>query len=86
MSEVQAIRETVDESRGPGAFAMFLRQLRKSPLGLMGAVLVVLMVASAVFATWIVPYDPIKIMVGPRLAPPSLDFLLGTDQLGRDVF
>ncbi|WP_246678997.1 MULTISPECIES: ABC transporter permease [unclassified Mesorhizobium] len=86
MSEVQIIREAVDERRGPGAATMFLRQLRKSPLGMMGAVLVVLMVATAVFATWIVPHDPIKIMVGPRLAPPSLHFLLGTDQLGRDVF
>ncbi|MBE2275442.1 MAG: ABC transporter permease [Rhodobacteraceae bacterium] len=34
---------------------------------------------------WI-PYDPFRIMIGPRLAPPSLQHLLGTDQVGRDVF
>ncbi|TIX43716.1 MAG: ABC transporter permease, partial [Mesorhizobium sp.] len=38
------------------------------------------------FAPLIVTHDPIQIMVGPRLAAPSRNFLLGTDQLGRDTF
>ncbi|MFC6488801.1 ABC transporter permease [Nitratireductor sp. GCM10026969] len=75
----------VEEARF-GALTGFARRLARNPLGLFGAVLVVLMVASAIFADLIVPYDPTQIMVGPRLAPPSLEFLMGTDQLGRDVF
>jgi peptide/nickel transport system permease protein len=69
-----------------GAFATALRRLVANPLGLFGLVAVILIVLSAVFANWLAPFDPTRIMAGPRLAPPSLDHLLGTDQLGRDVF
>lgn len=34
----------------------------------------------------ITPFNPDKQNVGPPLAPPSLKFLFGTDQFGRDVF
>ncbi|NGO55269.1 ABC transporter permease [Mesorhizobium camelthorni] len=61
-------------------------QFRKNRLGMLGAVLVILIAAIAIFAPLMITHDPIRIMVGPRLAAPSLDFLLGTDQLGRDTF
>ncbi|SDL22229.1 peptide/nickel transport system permease protein [Modicisalibacter muralis] len=69
-----------------GAFAQHWRQLCRNPLGLFGLALVVLIVLSAVFADFIVPFDATQVMAGPRLAPPSWDHLMGTDQLGRDVF
>ncbi|TIV92555.1 MAG: ABC transporter permease [Mesorhizobium sp.] len=53
---------------------------------MLGAVLVLVVVASAIFAPLIITHDPIRIMLGPRLAGPSVNFLLGTDQLGRDTF
>lgn len=62
------------------------RRLAADPLGLFGLIAVILIVLSAVFANWLAPYDPSRIMAGPRLAPPSLEHWLGTDQLGRDVF
>jgi len=34
----------------------------------------------------ITPYNPIQQNVGPPLASPSLKYLFGTDQYGRDVF
>jgi len=43
------------------------------------------MVATAVFATWIVPYNPNQILVGTKLSAPSWSHWMGTDQLGRDV-
>ncbi|WP_292234959.1 ABC transporter permease, partial [Mesorhizobium sp.] len=64
----------------------FLRQLRNNRLGVLGAALVMLVVASALVAPLIITHDPIRIMIGPRLAGPSLEFLLGTDHLGRDTF
>jgi peptide/nickel transport system permease protein len=63
-----------------------LKQVAHDPLALVGLVLVILIVASAVLAPWIVPYDPNKLNVRNRLKSPSGAHWLGTDQLGRDVF
>ncbi len=62
----------------------FARLLR-DPLGLAGLVLVVLIVASALFADLLAPYSPIAINTRARLQPPSWAHWLGTDQLGRDT-
>ncbi|MER8562658.1 ABC transporter permease [Mesorhizobium sp. M0578] len=86
MLRVETIPPETNDAIGTSAFRSFLGQLRKNRLGALGAVLVVLVMASAIFAPLIITHDPVRIMVGPRLAGPSLDFLLGTDQLGRDTF
>ncbi|MER8950007.1 ABC transporter permease [Mesorhizobium sp. M0809] len=86
MVSVEAIPPEANDAIDTGAFRTFLRQLRKNRLGMLGAVLVALIMASAIFAPLLITHDPIRIMVGPRLAAPSIDFLLGTDQLGRDTF
>ncbi|WP_292490978.1 ABC transporter permease [Mesorhizobium sp.] len=86
MASVEAIRPEAIDVKGNGAFRTFLRQFRKNRLGMLGAVLVILITAIAIFAPLIVTHDPIRIMIGPRLAAPSQEFLLGTDQLGRDTF
>ncbi len=84
-----AVSDTVHDAeagvRGPGALSQYWQQLRRNPLGMLGLVLVVLMVGSAIFADLIVPYDATQVMAGPRLAPPSWEHWMGTDQLGRDV-
>jgi peptide/nickel transport system permease protein len=82
-SEAQTEAETV---RGAGALLQSWRLLRKDHLGMLGLILVLIMVGSAVFADLIVPYDPTQIMAGPRMASPSWEHWMGTDQLGRDTF
>jgi peptide/nickel transport system permease protein len=67
-------------------FISLLSRLSRDPLGFFGLILVVLMVLSAVLASWIMPYDPIALDVLHRLEPPSSAHIMGTDQLGRDVF
>ncbi len=63
-----------------------MRRLIRDPLGLLGLILVGLVVFAAVFADWLAPYGPNTLDVPSRLQDPSLAHLLGTDQLGRDVF
>ncbi|MDA9009328.1 ABC transporter permease [Alphaproteobacteria bacterium] len=63
-----------------------LYHLVRDPLGLVGLVIVTLIFASALFASWIVPYDPIALNIPDRMQGPSWAHLLGTDQLGRDTF
>ncbi|MES0200745.1 ABC transporter permease [Mesorhizobium sp. M0011] len=86
MVSVEALRPKANDATAVGAFRTFWGQFRKNRLGILGALLVVLIAAIAIFAPLVITHDPTRIMVGPRLAGPSLDFLLGTDQLGRDTF
>ncbi len=63
-----------------------LLRLLHEPLGVFGLILVIIVVFSAVFADWLIPFDPNALNILDRLQPPSFDHYMGTDQLGRDVF
>lgn len=57
----------------------------RNRMGLFGLVVLGLLVACAVFAPLFSPYDPVEQHRGAELARPGGRFLLGTDQLGRDL-
>src|SRR5690349_14533161 len=57
----------------------------RNPIGIVGAIIVILVVLTAVFAPLIAPYDPAA-QKSKRLLGPSWDNLMGTDELGRDTF
>jgi peptide/nickel transport system permease protein len=61
------------------------RLLRHSGARIGGALLLAV-VAGALFAPLLSPYDPITIAPERRLAPPSAAHPLGTDLYGRDTF
>ena len=65
---------------------VFWRYFRKNRLAVGGLILVILIFLIAISASLISPYDPGKTDVSLKLKPPSARNLLGTDQLGRDVF
>ncbi len=50
-----------------------------------GAVVLLFWVIVAITVQWWAPFDPLEV-AGPRLAGPSADNWMGTDDLGRDVF
>lgn len=71
----------------PGALA----RLMQRKLALLGLVIIALVVAGAVFAPWVAPFDPNDQMFdGLTLEgapmPPDAKFLMGSDLLGRDLF
>lgn len=55
-------------------------------MGALGIALVLAVVLGAVFAELITVFEPTKIVPRDRFLPPSAQHLLGTDQLGRDLF
>jgi peptide/nickel transport system permease protein len=53
---------------------------------LAGLLLLAGLVAAAILAPWIAPYDPIEVTMDKALGPPSRQHIMGTDRFGRDVF
>ena len=83
-----AAADTRLASRGRG---LILRRLVRSPGGMLGLALVVLVLLVAIFAPVFSPHDPAQQNIVHRLKPPfwskegSLEHALGTDSLGRDI-
>ena len=65
----------------------FFRTLFKSPGGIIGLILIAVFVFCAAFAPFIAPADPMQQNLADRFIPPGSNpqYLLGTDQLGRDM-
>lgn len=53
---------------------------------MVGAIIVLGLIMTAIFAPYIAPHDPIEQKLEKRLDPPSLEHPFGVDQLGRDIF
>jgi peptide/nickel transport system permease protein len=62
-----------------------IRRFTRHVGGMIGLVLLLLLVATAVFAPAIAPYDPLRVSPIDALLPPSSEHWMGTDTLGRDV-
>jgi peptide/nickel transport system permease protein len=61
------------------------RAVRRYPIAYLGVAIVVLVVAVAILADLITPYDPAW-QIDERLTPPNADYVLGLDEFGRDVY
>lgn len=84
-----------DESQlieGPRRISSFLSLLRKNPEVIVGAIIVVAFLVTAIvvevaklLGATITPFDPLQ-TAGPPLSPPSMSHIFGTDLMGRDLF
>ncbi|WP_022665545.1 ABC transporter permease [Desulfospira joergensenii] len=84
----------IDQEKETGVWP-FLKYLGKllirDRLGMVGLIMFIIVVFSAVFAPWLSPYDPLKQHLRFAKDPPawmeggSIDHPLGTDNLGRDI-
>lgn len=67
------------------SFFEVAKTILRSRRGTIGLILLALPFAMAIVPQYIAPYDPWKIVDAPFL-PPSWDHLLGTNDIGQDVF
>ncbi|MEK7386963.1 MAG: ABC transporter permease [candidate division NC10 bacterium] len=82
IDDITALEAPSARSRWAEAVGDFCR--RRS-LGAIGAVVILLMLAVALLAEVIAPYDPLAVDFGAMLSPPSAKHWVGTDTFGRDV-
>jgi peptide/nickel transport system permease protein len=79
-----------NKSGSPNRIAAALTALsqfcRHKPLGAFGGLIVLVLLLLALFAPWIAPYSYDETIPGARMKAPGVQFWMGTDNLGRDVY
>ncbi len=60
-------------------------RLGKHRLAIVGLVIILLCLVAVACAPYLAPRDPLRFSLRDKLKPPSPTYLLGTDELGRDL-
>jgi peptide/nickel transport system permease protein len=76
----------VVRARSASPAAIIVRKLFRRRVVMVGAVILAVVAALAIFAPWVTPYDPMALKILDRLQSPRATHWFGTDELGRDVF
>ena len=74
------------EYSGSSPFVRTLKRFSKQRGAMIGLALLLLLILFVAAAPLITSYDPLDISPAEALEPPSADHIMGTDQIGRDVF
>jgi peptide/nickel transport system permease protein len=69
-----------------GRFYLGMLEFFRNRLAVVGLLIIVILVLTALFAPYIAPYDPVAANLANRLQPLSAAHWFGTDELGRDIF
>ena len=83
--EVEALGRAQRDSPQAMRRRLLLRRFLRRPLAVAGLVIALAFVTGAILAPWVAHYSPNETDFDALLAKPSLDHLLGTDELGRDI-
>ena len=86
MSDAVGIPPAVSEpKRRSGLADFFTRLVKEKPTGTVGGIIILLLFLVGIFADVLAPYPFSEIHLADRLQGSSARYLLGTDQLGRDL-
>ena len=73
------------KTKGRSQWGELWRRLRRNRPAVMGLFIAALLYVTALFAPWLAPYSYDEQNLDAAEEPPSWDYLLGTDELGRDL-
>ncbi|MBK9121676.1 MAG: ABC transporter permease [Chloroflexi bacterium] len=76
----------MDSPRPSSLWRDAYRRLIRHRLAVFGAIILAIVMVTAIFGPAIAPYSPETMDFSARFAPPSTKHFLGTDDFGRDTF
>jgi len=83
---IEAAAGPIATVRSSSLYRDGFRRLLKNRLAVAGGIVVLILCLLAIFADVLAPYAYTKTNFGRLNEPPSRDYPMGTDQLGRDLF
>lgn len=91
MAVAELERDSLASVEEESYWGIIWMRFRKHKLALAGMVVLIIIVLACFLAPWVAPYSPTDINKDEngaiyRNAPPSTQFIMGTDSIGRDVF
>ena len=86
MSSQASVLQQANKKHASSLLRKNVRKFVNNRLAMIGLIFVVLIVFTAVFAPMLTSYDPNKLSLSEKNTAPYMEHLLGTDNLGRDVF
>ena len=85
MSHATEIPSVSEPKRRSRLAEFFIRLVREKPLGTMSGILILILIFVAIFADVLAPYPYYEMHLADILKVPSAQYLVGTDQFGRDL-
>jgi peptide/nickel transport system permease protein len=86
MAVAELKSESLATVKQENPIVVIARRFFKHKLAVAGMVIIILFALAAIFAPWIAPYGVYKQNLAPVYSNPSAQHILGTDELGRDIF
>ena len=78
LKPIQPLPPHISETR------RFLRVMFSRWIVILGSIILLMLIITAIFAPLLAPYDPNKVNLKESMQQPSIRHLLGTDEMGRD--
>ena len=75
----------IEPMRGSRVADFFIRMVKEKPLGAISGMIILILIIVAIFGDVLSPYVYSERHLADKLTGPSARYLLGTDQLGRDL-
>ena len=75
----------IEPMKGSRVADFFIRMVKEKPLGAISGMIILILIIVAIFGDVLSPYVYSERHLADKLTGPSTRYLLGTDQLGRDL-